>query len=211
MEDYKTEQERFWAGEFGNDYIQRNEDIQLLASNIALFAKIIQNTFGISSVIEFGSNIGLNLIALKKIVPNIEVSAIEINEKAGKILKTNLPETKLYPQSIFDFKVDYKRDFVFTKGVLIHINPDFLPKAYELLYDTSNKYICIAEYYNPSPVEINYRNNKGFLFKRDFAGELLAKYKDLSLVDYGFVYHKDNNYPQDDITWFLLKKTENLK
>jgi hypothetical protein len=46
------------------------------------------------------------------------------------------------------------------------------------------------------------------LFKRDFAGEMLERYPDLELIDYGFVYKRDNNFPQDDITWFLLKKTK---
>jgi spore coat polysaccharide biosynthesis protein SpsF len=27
------------------------------------------------------------------------------------------------------------------------------------------------------------------------------------LVDYGFAYHRDPAFPQDDITWFLLEKT----
>ena len=62
------------------------------------------------------------------------------------------------------------------------------------------------EYYNPTPVEVTYRGNTGKLFKRDFAGELLDKYSDLELVDYGFIYHRDNCFPQDDITWFLMEK-----
>ena len=44
------------------------------------------------------------------------------------------------------------------------------------------------------------------LFKRDFAGDMLNMYKDLSLVKYGFYYHKDKQAPQDDLNWFLLKK-----
>jgi hypothetical protein len=36
---------------------------------------------------------------------------------------------------------------------------------------------------------------------------MLNKYPDLQLVDYGFVYHGDANFPQDDVTWFLLEKT----
>lgn len=31
---FQTAQENFWAGEFGNDYIQRNQSEQLLASNL---------------------------------------------------------------------------------------------------------------------------------------------------------------------------------
>ena len=92
------------------------------------------------------------------------------------------------------------------KGVLIHINPEVLPLVYKKLYDSSSKYILIAEYYNPSPVTINYRGNSDRLFKRDFAGEMLETYSDLKLIDYGFCYKRDMVFPQDDITWFLLEK-----
>jgi len=206
MKNYRTEQEKFWAGKFGDQYTIRNKDLKLLASNTALFSKILDNTSNINSVIEFGANIGLNLIAIKSILPEVELSAIEINEKAIYDLKKVVGKGKVYHQSILDFKPDYKRDFVFTKGVLIHLNPDMLNKVYDLIFETSNKYICIVEYYNPSPIEVSYRGKKGFLFKRDFAGEMLNKYTNLKLIDYGFVYHRDNNFPQDDINWFLLEK-----
>jgi spore coat polysaccharide biosynthesis protein SpsF len=90
--------------------------------------------------------------------------------------------------------------------VLIHINPDRLQDVYDLLYKTSRRYICLAEYYNPTPVKVDYRGHKNKLFKRDFAGEMLDRFKDLELLDYGFVYHRDNNFPQDDLNWFLLRK-----
>ena len=93
------------------------------------------------------------------------------------------------------------------KGVLIHIAPEELLEVYDKLYNSSKRYICIAEYYNPVPVEVQYRGHSGKLFKRDFTGEMLDKYSDLQLVDYGFIYHRDNNFPQDDITWFLLEKS----
>jgi hypothetical protein len=44
------------------------------------------------------------------------------------------------------------------------------------------------------------------MFKRDFAGEMLDKFQDLRLLDYGFVYHRDTQFPQDDVNWFLLEK-----
>ncbi|MCD4676459.1 MAG: hypothetical protein K8S18_10760 [Desulfobacula sp.] len=204
---YKTEQEEFWAGQFGNEYVDRvNEDAKRIASNINFFSKVLQSTSGIKSVIEFGANIGLNLKAINNLLPEAELSAIEINNKAVTILNEWSNVKKIYEKSIFDFKVDYTRDFVFIKGVLIHINPEMLNDVYDLLYDTSNKYIFIAEYYNPTPVSINYRGNEDKLFKRDFAGEFLDKYKDVELIDYGFQYRRDSNFPQDDVTWFLLKK-----
>ena len=95
---------------------------------------------------------------------------------------------------------------VLTKGVLIHMNPDSLACVYDLIYKTAGRYICIAEYYNPKPVNVDYRGHKDRLFKRDFAGEMLDKFGDLRLVDYGFVYHRDNNFLQDDINWFLLER-----
>jgi spore coat polysaccharide biosynthesis protein SpsF len=39
-----------------------------------------------------------------------------------------------------------------------------------------------------------------------FGDELMNKYSSLELVDYDFHYHKDPIFPQDDGTWFLMKK-----
>jgi hypothetical protein len=34
----------------------------------------------------------------------------------------------------------------------------------------------------------------------------LDRHPGLTLVDYGFAYHRDRAFPQDDINWFLLEK-----
>ena len=113
----------------------------------------------------------------------------------------------IYHQSILDFTpLRKKYDLVLIKGVLIHIDPDELFNVYEKLYQSCGRYLLIAEYYNPVPVEVKYRGHEEKLFKRDFASEFLEKYDDMKLVDYGFVWRKDPNFPQDDITWFLLEK-----
>ncbi len=202
---FKTEQEKFWAGSFGDEYIGRNQGTEAHASNLAFLSRILSRAQTIRSAIEFGANIGLNLVALRALLPGIELAAIEINRKAAEALE-KLGGIKVYPQSILDFQPDGERDLALIKGVLIHINPDSLPDVYERLYQSSKRYICIAEYYNPSPVEVLYRGNKEKLFKRDFAGEMLDRYPDLQLLDYGFAYHRDVNFPQDDLTWFLLEK-----
>lgn len=204
MEQFSTEQEEFWAGDFGDNYIGRNKDF---TNNISLFARIISRTNRVNSVLEFGANIGLNLKAIKLLKPEIELSAIEINEKAARYLK-ELDNIKIYHKSILDFSPDYLRDFVLAKGILIHLNPEYLERVYDLLYLSSKKYICIAEYYNPTPVAIEYRGYENKLFKRDFAGEILNRYPDLELIDYGFVYRGDPNFPLDNITWFLIQKKD---
>lgn len=208
MGQFATEQESFWAGSFGDNYIQRNDSEKLLASNIALFSWILKRTSNVSSLIEFGANIGMNLHAIKTLLPTIELSAIEINHQAVTELH-KMGGISVYPQSILNFSPQRSWDMVLVKGVLIHINPESLSLVYDLLYRSSSRYICIAEYYNPAPVEVPYRGHSGKLFKRDFAGELLDSYPDLNLADYGFAYRRDPNFPQDDITWFLLEKLPN--
>ena len=205
---YKTEQENFWSGEFGDEYISRNAGKSLLASNVHFFSEVLKHTQGINEkgVIEFGCNIGMNLVALRTLFPKIECAGVEINEKAAVILQENVPGIKVYQDSILNYQIEKKYSISLIKGVLIHINPNELSAVYEKLYDSSDKYICIAEYYNPSPVEIKYRGYEDRLFKRDFAGEFLEKFSDTKLVDYGFAYHRDNNFMQDDITWFLISK-----
>lgn len=212
MEKFKTEQEKFWSGEFGDDYVERNNGKDMVASDIALFSKILGSCeMPIESVIEFGPNVGMNLKALKALKPNIKCAGVEINEKAANILKNDpffSNDLTVYNTSILDYDCNAggKFDVSLIKGVCIHINPDELQSVYQKLYDSSNKYIIICEYYNPTPVEVVYRGNTGKLFKRDFAGEFMDKFSDVSLVDYGFVYHRDNNFPMDDATWFLLRK-----
>lgn len=205
---YKTEQELFWKGAFGDEYIARNNDYSLYSGDLALFADILKKTQEIKSVIEFGSNIGLNLKAIKTLIPNIDLSAIEINHSAAEILRNDpqLSGIHVYEDSILNWNSNEKFDFVLIKGVLIHINPDELKNVYKKLYDASEQYICMVEYYNPTPVTVEYRGNKDKLFKRDFCGEFMDQYKDFRLVDYGFVYHRANHFQQDDANWFLLEK-----
>ena len=40
---FKTDQEKFWAEQFGNEYIDRNQGAQLLASNLNFFTKALGN------------------------------------------------------------------------------------------------------------------------------------------------------------------------
>ena len=93
-----------------------------------------------------GSNIGHNLLALKQLLTKCRLSAVEINKQAASELKENLPEVDLQLASILEFHPIDLWDLVFTKGVLIHINPDKLPMVYDLMYKSSSHYILIAEY-----------------------------------------------------------------
>ena len=206
MNNFTTSQEEFWAGEFGSGYISRNNSKEITKSNVVFFSNILTASTKIDSVLELGCNVGLNLDALSLIDSSISLSGVELNQEAANIA-VNKKVATIYQQTIvepFDLEATY--DLTFTKTVLIHINPDKLPVVYENLVKHSKRYILICEYYNPTPVVINYRGHSDKLFKRDFAGELISQHG-LKLVKYGFSYHRDKYlYHQDDATWFLLEK-----
>lgn len=202
---FATKQEEAWAGQFGAEYIERNSSSSFLGSISAFFAKVFQRTGLPASVLELGANVGLNLEAIHGLSPESELHAVEINPLAIQRLKSK-PFVTVHEGSLVDFKPDRTYDFVFTRGVLIHLAPEVLPKVYGLMHAASSAHVMVAEYYNTTPVEVQYRGNDGLLFKRDFAGEMMRAYKDLSLVDYGFIYRGDKAFPQDDITWFLMSR-----
>ena len=203
---FKTEQEAFWAGEFGTEYIQRNQGDALLASNLDFFSKALRSTRNVKTCIEFGANIGMNLKALKLLHPTQEQHGIEINVDAARELALIIPEINVLNSSILDFNSQQTWDLALIKGVLIHINPNELPLVYDKLVAACGRYLLVAEYYNPAPVAIPYRGHSDRLFKRDFAGEIMDRHPQMELIDYGFAYRRDPNFPQDDITWFLMGK-----
>lgn len=207
MQDFKTAQENFWAGEFGAEYIKRNQGAALLASNLNFFTRALHNARSLHSCVEFGANIGMNLRALKLLYPDMEMHGIEINAQAAELLRAVVTAEHLYHTSILDFQPERVWDLVLIKGVLIHMNPGVLPDVYDRLASSCGRYLLVAEYYNPSPVAISYRGHSDRLFKRDFAGEIMERHPKFKLADYGFAYRRDPNFPQDDITWFLLEKS----
>ena len=198
----KTEQEKFWKGKFGFSYSKRERNLKDIKSRVHHFKKILKNTKKIKSIFEIGTNIGLNLDAIKKIKPAIKTNGVEINKEViSKINKKHV----IFNGSILNFESKNNYDLVFTRAVLIHINPKKLSQVYKKIYDLSKKYILIDEFFNPTPISIDYRGHKNKLFKRDFAYEIMKKYN-LKLVDYGFGWSKDPKFPQVDSNWFLFQK-----
>lgn len=202
----RTAQEEFWSGDFGRDYSDRNSPEKFLAANIAMFSRILSRMDRVDSVIELGANIGLNLEAIKTLLPDVRMTAVEINAETCQTLSQRLPEVAINQTSLLDLEIEQQFDLVLIKGVLIHVNPQQLPLAYEKLSTLSARYVLIAEYYNPTPVSIEYRGHSDRLYKRDFAGEFLDRNTDYRLLDYGFIWRRDPVFSQDDLTWFLLER-----
>ncbi|BAY60655.1 hypothetical protein NIES22_07140 [Calothrix brevissima NIES-22] len=199
----KTEQELFWEGEFGNEYTTRNQILP--EQRQPFFAQVLQKTYGVRKICELGANRGHNLQAIANLSRNFELTGVELNQVAIAELD-KIPGVKAKQASIQEFETDEKFDLVFTCGVLIHINPNDLPLVYQKIYNLSSRYILLNEYYNASPLEINYRGNQEKLFKRDFAGDFLEYHQNnLLVIDYGFLWHKIHS-AWDNTTWFLMEK-----
>ena len=202
---YLTEQENFWAGSFGEDYISRNESGALLYSKVAMWSQMLKSANRVTSIKELGCNIGLNLKALHHLNPSYDLSGVEINEIAAHQAK-ELGIGSITCGTITEPLEGEKVDLTFTAAVLIHINPEKLDQVYQNLVNLSNRYVLVAEYYNPTPTDVVYRGHSERLFKRDFAGDLIDSYG-LNLVDYGFWYKRDNVAQEfGDVSWFLLEK-----
>jgi len=126
----------------------------------------------------------------------VRLEAVEINSEAASQLCQELPETTVHTTSLLDFEPQTPSDLVIVKGVLIHIAPEAREQAYRVIRDSARRYVLMAEYYNPTPTEVPYRGYESMLFKRDFAGEFLDNVPDFRLLDYGFVYRRDPNFPK---------------
>ena len=99
---YKTDQEEFWAGAFGDEYSDRNVGRGWIAANAALFSKVLARTNGVSSVIELGANIGLNLRPIELLLPEAKLAGVEINNVAAETLR-GWARAEAFEQSILDF------------------------------------------------------------------------------------------------------------
>jgi spore coat polysaccharide biosynthesis protein SpsF len=205
---FKTDQESFWAGQFGDEYIARNESTpENVSGNLFFFSRIFEKFRPLpQSVIEFGSNIGINLKAIRLLVPNSHIAAVEINPSAVERLRKDKVADDVFHQSILEFETPQKFEFSLIKGVMIHLSPEHLVDVYKKLAMSSSRHVLIAEYYNRHPEEVLYRGHTGKLFRRDFGGEFMDANPEFWLVDYGFSYHRDSRELQDDLTWFLFER-----
>ena len=209
-----NEQEKFWKGNFGNNYISRNkfrsqkEFDNFYIRRYGETKKNINLKFlkGINKnkpILEVGCNIG-NQLKIFEDIGFKKLFGIDINIKSLKKAKKNI-NLNIVESSGFDipFKDNYF-NLVFTNNVLIHIHPKNLDKIFDEIYRVSNKYIFGFEYFNNKLIEIKYRNYKNKLWKGDYANILLKKYKTLRLVKEKIYENKDVKNIYDKI--YLLKK-----
>ncbi|KKR58813.1 MAG: Pseudaminic acid biosynthesis-associated methylase [Candidatus Curtissbacteria bacterium GW2011_GWA1_40_47] len=205
----QNSQLKFWTREFGNNYINRNLDTaRKLNAGVRAYQKIFDHV-NISSILEVGSNIGLNLVVINKIFKGkVKLFAVEPNKKAFSYL-TKRKDMKLTDAWVSDAAhiplENNSIDLVFTSGVLIHIAPRNLLAATKEIVRVSGHYVLCIEYFSHKPVDVPYRNYDGVLFKRDFGAYYLDHFPNLKVLSYGFLWQRDLPI-FDNLNWWLFEK-----
>lgn len=199
-----TNPKDLWSGQFGNDYAIRSPGS--VEANAAFFDIALITVPHVASILEFGAGVGNNLRALRGRYPKSTIDACEINTIAFAELQ-RCPIDGAINCAAQDYPVVSKHELVLTKGFLIHIPPEELQRVYAKLHAAYGKYLLICEYFSVQRTMIPYRGTVDTLWKADFAGELLDRFPDLKLRDYGFVSKRDPVMPQDDLNWWLLERT----
>jgi pseudaminic acid biosynthesis-associated methylase len=210
----KTKQEKFWQGEFGAVYTDRN------SRSLNEWNTFYKDTWGITKIemndrfigqlpkstkiLEVGCNTGMQLNGLQQMGFE-NLYGIELQSYAAEQAKKYTKNINIICGSGFDlpFKDKYF-EIVCTNGVLIHISPDNLPLIMAEMVRCSGKYIWGFEYFEEKVTEINYRGHENYLWKADYASLFLKQFPDLKLVKKEFYPYLDN--PSNRDCMYLLEK-----
>lgn len=210
----ETNQMKFWSGDFGKEYTDRNpnditqmEDLYIKSFGVnreQMNTEFLKNIPKDAKILEVGCNVGAQLQILQK-MGFTNLYGIEIQWYAVEKAKSITKNINILQGSGFDipFRDNYF-DLVYTSGVLIHINPADLPVIMKEISRCSKSYIWGFEYFSEKVEDVNYRGNTGFLWKADYAQLYLNAINSISVVQKK--YYPYTEQPQLKDCMFLLKK-----
>lgn len=209
-----THQMKFWGGDSGkrytdrntfnpkqlDDMYRRNSGVPRSKMNAMFLGKLDRNM----RILEVGCNIGNQLRMLQKMGFR-NLYGIEINKYAIEQAKKHSKGVNIIYGSAFDipFK-DGFFDLVFTAGVLIHINPKHIQNVLKEIRRCSRKYIWGYEFFAPDCTMKVYRGKKQLFWKTDFPGLYRKAFPKLSLVKIKFFKYLKND--DVDVMYLFRKK-----
>ena len=194
--------EQLWAGEFGNEYVDRNIDAY---DRRGEFWLPLMDELQPESVLEIGCNVGGNLQWISQKVKPARIVGVDVNAKALRLLEQRVPGIRPVHTPARELPVaDRSVDFVFTMGVLIHQPEETLAKVMSEMVRVSKKYVFCGEYYDHETVEVHYRGHDGALFRRDY-GALFEEYFPTELVPLRQGYLSPEQ-GWDRVTWWLFHR-----
>ncbi|WNK01374.1 methyltransferase domain-containing protein [Thalassospiraceae bacterium LMO-JJ14] len=196
-----------WRGNFGNNYIARNSATpQKIQDRQHMWQRILSCVPELNSILEVGSNIGLNLRALKSLT-TATLTAVEPSAEARKILVADgvLPAGQIHDGSATTLPLaDEAVDLAFTCGVLIHVPPSDLDDAMVEIHRVAKRFILCCEYFAPEAEELPYQGEEGLLFRNDYGRCWMEQFPSLRLVDYGFFWKPATGI--GNMTWWMFEK-----
>jgi pseudaminic acid biosynthesis-associated methylase len=213
----KSKQSEEWSGTFGKEYTDRNPQTpeamdELFLRNFgvtrtALNLEFLGDLDRSMSILEVGANVCVQLAALGDMGFQ-RLYGIELQFYAIQRAKRCSPDVRLVQASAFDLPFPNECfDIVFTSGVLIHLNPETLPRALDEIVRCARRYVWGWEYYADTHHGVPYRGHDDLLWKGDFAGMYRDRFPELELVKEGRVPYLDNDNVD---AMFLLAKTPGL-
>ena len=195
--------EKFWAGEFGDQYQKRNRvDWK---KKMPFFRQMIRMT-GMTSVLEVGCGPGWNLRAIDQVSGmSVGVAGCDINETAIKQAQRALPmaDFDIMPATaIEETYADAYFDLVMTAGLLIHVPPSEIKEVMRQIAALSDHYVLAIEYASLKEEEIDYRGHAGRLWRRPYG----AMYADLGLnIEYCAPLGPEQGFGEGCMAWLLRK------
>lgn len=191
--------EDLWSGEFGDDYLARNDGSFDYRS---AFWKDLLERWPTTDVLEVGCNIGGNLRWLRS--EGRRVVGVDINQAALETLSHRYQDIAVSVAAARDLPFeDGEFGLVFTAGVLIHQPDESLHEVMAEMVRCSSRYVLCLEYYAPESTEVGYRGQSGALFKRDY-GSLFLEAFPLTRLDQGFLSKESSGW--DDVSWWMFEK-----
>lgn len=184
-----------WRGTFGDAYTDRNRPTW--ESRRMAWSRMLDG-LQLTSILEVGSNRGVNLEAIAHVRPKVQLHGLEPNEHAR--LEATVPTWNGTAQAI-PFQ-DRNFDLVFTSGLLIHIPPEDLGTVLGEIVRVSRRYVLAIEYHADRETPLLYRGQPGLLWKRNYLHEYLSRFP-LRLVRSGYWSPREGF---DRCHWYLMEK-----
>ncbi len=111
--------------------------------------KVLRKIKGVESILEVGCGYGRITKILKQTFPQAKITAIDISihqlRQARKVLK----KIRFNEMSLFHLPLIPTYDLVIAIEVLMHIHPDKIAEAINILSQKSNHYILNLDWYDP--------------------------------------------------------------
>ena len=194
--------EQLWAGDFGDEYVERNTDAEV---GRRVFWHEQLERLGARSALELGCNVGGNLRWIAERLGTDNVAGIDINQRALDVLRHRMPGVDARRASVLAVPFpDASFDLVFTMGVLIHQAPEHLDTVMREIFRCSSRYVLCGEYYADELTAVPYRGQEGALFKLDFGARYRQLFPELTLIDTGLLSRSEGVW--DDVTYWVFEK-----